>query len=115
VQEYVVAVHLVVEQVKAERRLVLRLDVERPLKLPNTVGSLQAHANLLVLGFLERTQKRGSFPPPALPGFDSTMSLSDTHADHHPEGRVERRGRSSAAGFPRSPENLPCVPFPIPR
>ena len=63
---------------------VLRLDVQRPLKPPNIVRSLQAHANLHILGFFARTQKRGSFHPPALPGFSGTMSLSDTHAERQP-------------------------------
>jgi hypothetical protein len=114
-EEEVVAVHLVVEQIEAVRRLLLWLDVERPLKSPNAIGSLQAHANLLVLDFLRRTQKRGSFPPPAFTGFDGTMSLSDTHASHDPEGRVERRNRSPDAGLPRCPKNLSHVLFPIPR
>ena len=113
--EDVVAVHLVVEQVEAVRRLLLRLDVARPLKSPNTCGSLQAHANLLVLDFVRRTQKRGPFPPPALPGFNGRMSLSDSPAGHDPEGRVERRDRSPVGGLPRCPENLSHVLFPIPR
>jgi hypothetical protein len=115
VTQDVVSVHLVVEQIEAVRRLVLRLDVERPLKSPNPVRSLQAHANLRVLDFLRRTQKRGSFPPPALTGFSGTMSLSDSHAGHVPEGRVECRNHSPVMGFPRCPKNLSHVLFPIPR
>ena len=115
VVKHVVTIHFVVEQVETVGRLCLRLDVERPLKSPNAVGSLQAHANLLVLDFLRRTQKRGSFPPPALAGFSGTMSLSDTHTGCDPAGRIERRNRSSVVGFPRCPENLSHVLFPIPR
>src|SRR5205085_2322687 len=80
----VLAVHLVVEQIEAVRGLALRLDVQRPLKPPNTLRSLQAHANLRILGFVRRTQKQGRFPPPALPGFNGTIGLSDTHTKRQP-------------------------------
>jgi site-specific DNA recombinase len=53
----VVAAHLVVQEVEPERRLLLRLHVQRPLQPPNTVRSRQAHANLLVLGHIRSTQK----------------------------------------------------------
>jgi hypothetical protein len=84
VGEDIIAAHLVVQEVEAVRRLVLRLDVQRPLKPPNTVRSLQAHANLRILGFVVRTQKRGRFPPPALPAFIGTISLSDAHGGRQP-------------------------------
>ena len=88
----------------------IHLVVERPLKSPNALGSLQAHANPLVLDSVRRTQKRGSFPPSALAGLSGTISLSDAHAGHDPGDRVEPRNRSPAVGFPRCPENLSHVP-----
>src|SRR5437667_89941 len=49
VREHVLSVHLVVELVEAERRLLLRLRVELPLEVPDLFRSLQAHANPLTL------------------------------------------------------------------
>jgi hypothetical protein len=57
VGENVLSVHLVVEQVEAETWLVLRLYVKLPLERPDLFGSFQAHANLLLLGFIESTPK----------------------------------------------------------
>src|SRR4051794_41923881 len=50
VAQDVLAADLVVEQVEAERRLVLRLEIELPLKLPDTVRCCQAHRRSPILG-----------------------------------------------------------------
>ena len=55
--EDVLAVHLVVQQIEPVLGLLLRLHVQLPLPPPNAVGSLQAHANLPVLGSFRSTQK----------------------------------------------------------
>src|SRR4051812_40268496 len=72
-----VAPHLVVHDMKPSGSCLLGRDVQRPLEPPNVVGSYQAHANLPLLGSFGRPPNQGPFPPPALPGFDSTMSPSD--------------------------------------
>jgi hypothetical protein len=111
----VVAIHLVVQEVEPKLRLLLRLHVERPLQPPNTVRSRQAHANLRVLGHHGCVQKRGPFPPPALPGFCGSTGLSDVQPSHHPGGDVESRDPSPRRDLPRCPENRAHVPLPIPR
>src|SRR6202011_3449070 len=47
-------------------------------------------ANHLTFPSSKACQKSGPFPPPALPGFDSTMTPSDSRLDRRPERR--RRG-----------------------
>ena len=60
-------------------------------------------------------QKSGSFPPPELPGFIGTTSLSGTPAGaaalKRRRGRYPRR--SGSPPLPASP--VPSVPFPLPR
>src|SRR5438309_2035696 len=51
-------------------------------------------------------QKSGSFPPPALPGFSGTTTLSDTRLSHRP-ATTWRPLPSPATGLPQ----LPGSPF----
>ena len=53
VAQDVLAADLVVEQVEAERRLLLRLEIELPLKPPDPVGCCRLIANHRILGFFE--------------------------------------------------------------
>jgi len=58
-------------------------------------------------------QKSGAFPPPELPGFSSTVPLSDSRP-------VRRQSDVEAAtfdrmGLPRYPPHLSDVPCPLPR
>ena len=55
---------------------------------------------------LEAHQKSGSFPPPALPGFNSRMTLSDTRTDRHLTASL-RPQPSPDTGLPQ----LPGPPF----
>ena len=54
----------------------------------------------------EAHQKSGSFPPPALPGFNSRMTLSDTRTDRHLTAPL-RPQPSPDTGLPQ----LPGPPF----
>ena len=96
------------------RRLLLGLYVQRSLERPDSFGSCQAHANPPLLSSSKRASNQGSFPPPALPGFNSTMSPSDSCRTRLP--------MEPLPGFPDSPTGLPCcesprvyVPRPLPR
>ena len=77
------ATDLVVEQVEAERRLGLRLEIELPLKLRILSGVARLIANHRSSASLKAHQKSGPFPPPALPGLGSTTTLSDTRRPDH--------------------------------
>ena len=59
-------------------------------------------------------QKSGSFPPPALPGFSSTMTLSDSHLCHRLSAPL-RPLPSPMVGLPRCPPHRSGVPCPLPR
>jgi len=70
----------------------------------NVAGNIANH----LTSFASKThQKSGSFPPPALPGFSGTMTLSDSRTDRHPG---LRRGRLFAA--PLRPLPSPCTGLP---
>ena len=114
VSEDVFAPHLVIQEMKPPRRLLLGLHVQRSLERPDSFGSCQAHANPPLLSSFKRTSNQGSFPPPALPGFCSTVSPSDTCRARFP--------MEPLPGVPGSPTGLPCcesprvyVPRPLPR
>jgi hypothetical protein len=55
VAQNVLTADLVVEQVEAVRRLRLRLEIQLPLKPPDTLWCLQAHRQSPILVFLEST------------------------------------------------------------
>jgi hypothetical protein len=69
--ENVVAMDLVVEQVEAEVRFRLRLEIELPLKRPDPFRCLQAHRQSPILCFfVKRTRSQGPslhrrYPTPA--------------------------------------------------
>jgi hypothetical protein len=53
-----------------------------------------------------RYTKSGPFPPPALPGFGGTMTLSDSRRHRRPDGCVE-----AATLMPNGSPPLPASPF----
>ena len=59
-------------------------------------------------------QKSGSFPPPELPGFIGTTTLSDSHRSRRPMS-ASRPLPLAATGLPRYPDHLPDVLCPVPR
>jgi hypothetical protein len=59
-------------------------------------------------------QKSGSFPPPALPGFNSTTTLSDSHLCRRLYAPL-RPLPSPMVGLPHYPLHLSGVPRPLPR
>jgi len=71
-EQNVFPVHLIVELIEAESRLVLRLSIQLDLKFPNLIRHFQTFVNHRVFPSSQTCQKRGSFPPPALPGFTGT-------------------------------------------
>ena len=58
----VLAADLVVEQVEAERRLVLRLEIELSLKLPDAFGCCQAHRQSPILNFVASAREVRALP-----------------------------------------------------
>src|SRR3954470_21918970 len=70
--ENILAVNLVIKQIKAVVRLCLRFQIQLSLKHPDLEWCFQAHRQSPHLASSQAHQKRGSFPPPALPGFFGT-------------------------------------------
>ena len=66
--ENVFSPHLVIQEVKPPRRLLLGLHVERSLELPNLRWSCQAHANLLFSAPSNTPRTRVPFLPRYYPG-----------------------------------------------
>src|SRR3954466_10644301 len=106
VAQDVLAADLVVEQVEAERRLVLRLEIELPLKLPDTVRCCQAHRQSPILGFVASAPEVR-----VLPSADITR-----HRRYYdpvrpppasPSGTTSRARPSCSGGSPQ----LPASPF----
>jgi hypothetical protein len=60
----------------------------------------------------KRDQKSGSFPPPTLPGFNGTMTLSDSRPDHRPNRRC-RSTTSVQGGSPLFRDSLSRRAVPI--
>ena len=96
--------HLVIQKMESPRRLLLGLHVQRSLERPDSFGSCQAHANPPLLSSSKRTSNQGAFPPPALSGFLSTVSPSDTCRARLP--------LEPLPGVPGSPTGLPCCESP---
>jgi len=96
-------VHLVVVGVEPILRRSLRFGMQRRLEFLNLRWSCEAHANLpalVPLGTL--VLNSGPFPPPELPGFRGTTSLSATPLGPACPSRASgRRSRASADGASR--------------
>ena len=63
----------------------------------------------------ETYQKSGSFPPPALPGFRGTTTLSDARQDRMPCSTVEAATLIPRTGLPRLRNPCLDVLCPLPR
>ena len=59
-------------------------------------------------------QKSGPFPPPALPGLNGPMALSDARPAHR-RSRCWRRDLRPKRASPDYPDHLSNVPCPLPR
>src|SRR5271165_1996130 len=77
-------------------------------------GVFRLIANHLTSFASKTHQKSGSFPPPELPGFNGTMTLSDTRADRCHFASL-RPLPSSYAGLPRLRVTCLDVLCPLPR
>src|SRR3954468_3268453 len=69
-------------------------------------GVVRLIANHRSSAWLKAHQKSGSFPPPALPGLNGTVTLSDTHPDRRLTATLRPRP-SPMMGLPQ----LPGSPF----
>src|SRR6185312_759882 len=110
------SVHLVIQPVEPIVRRSLRFGMQRRPEFLNLRWRCEAHANLpalVPLGTL--VLNSGPFPPPELPGFGGTTSLSATPVGPACPSRASgRRSRASAdRGFPCC-RCYPCVDMPLP-
>ena len=84
----------------------LRLAAELLPTAPGTSGVCRLSPITVPSPSSEAHQKSGSFPPPALPGLSSTMTLSDTRRSRRP-ATTSRPLPSPTVGLPQ----LPGSPF----
>ncbi len=84
----------------------LRPTAELPLKRPDLTGAYRHGASHRSSASSKAHQKSGSFVPPALPGIDTRMTLSDSRQDRRLKTTL-RTLPSSRTGLPR----LPASPF----
>jgi hypothetical protein len=75
----------------------LRLAIQLPRKSSDPVGVVRLIANHLSSTSSKAHLKQGPFPPPALPGFLSTTTLSDSHRRAPPLPQLTRRWVSHVA------------------
>ncbi len=83
---------------------------------PDRSRCLQAHRQSPAPHPLRKRAKKksGSFPPPALPGFNGRMTLSDSRPGRRLEATL-RPLPSPLTGLPDCPNHLSDVPCPLPR
>jgi hypothetical protein len=108
--------HLVVKQVEAVVGLRLRLAIELLLKGPDLVGCFKTHRQSPSASSpsSKACRKSGPFPPPALPGLNGRMDLSDPRSSRHLTWRSGLR-TPPARVSPDNPHCLAGVPCPLPR
>ena len=82
----------------------LRRAVQLPRKSSDPCGVVRLIANHRSSTSSKARLKQGSFPPPALPGFSSTMTLSDSH-------RVRIAASMELTLHPNGSPTLPASPF----
>ena len=82
----------------------LRRAVQLPRKSSELRGVVRLIANHLSSTSSKARLKQGSFPPPALPGFSGTMTLSDSH-------RVRIAAAMEQKLHPNGSPTLPASPF----
>ena len=115
VAQDVLAPDLVVKQVEAERRLVLRLEIELPLKLPDTIRCCQAHRQSPILGFVASAPEARVLPSADITRhrryYDPVRTPASIAVRDGVEGATLMLGRVSPV-YPRHPSGVPC---PLPR
>ena len=82
----------------------LRRAVQLPRKSSDPCGVVRLFANHRPSTPSKARLKQGSFPPPALPGFNSTMTLSDSH-------RVRIAASMELTLHPNGSPTLPASPL----
>jgi hypothetical protein len=104
----VLPVDLVVKDIEAVSWFVLRLAIQLDLEFSNLTGCCQTHRQSPSPSlFHKHTNKQGSFAPPALPGLNAPMTLSDAQAGRRP---FRRRAETRAPPVLSLPQ-LPGSPF----
>ncbi len=93
---------LLVSRDDTEARTHLRPAIELVPTLPNLIGVVRLIANHRPFAFSQACQKSGSFAPPALPGINARMTLSDF--------RQDRRLKHTLRPLPSSMTDLPRLP-----
>src|SRR4051794_41679676 len=106
VAQDVLAADLVVEQVEAERRLVLRLEIELPLKLPDTVRCCQAHRQSPILGSVASAPEAR-----VLPSADITRHRRYYDAVRLPPASPSETASRARPPCQAGPPRLPPPPF----
>jgi hypothetical protein len=84
----------------------LRLAAELPPKRPDLIGAYRHSASHRSSASSQAHQKSGSFAPPALPGINTRMTLSDSRQGRRLKTTL-RTLPSPQTGIPR----LPASPF----
>src|ERR1017187_496476 len=92
----------------------LGIATQFPRRSSDPVGVCRLIANHLTSFASKTHQKSGSFPPPELPGFNGTMTLSDSRADRCHFASL-RPLPSSRTGLPRLRVTCLDVLCPLPR
>ena len=87
----------------ARRTLYLRLSTQLSLKDPALFGVCRLSPITFTSPSLKARQKSGSFPPPALPGLNGRMALSDSRQCRRLSATL-RPLPSHQTGLPRLPE-----------
>src|ERR1022692_402867 len=83
----------------------LGIATQFPRRSSDPVGVCRLIANHLTSFASKTYQKSGSFPPPELPGFNGTMTLSDSRVDRCHFASL-RPLPSSRTGLPRLRDSL---------
>ena len=92
----------------------LRRGVKRLPKRPDTQGCSRLMANHRSSAPSKAHQKQGPFPPPALPGLNGRMALSDSRPTRRlcDGGGCQPPSRRVSPDDPHHPSSVPC---PVPR
>jgi len=90
----------------------LRLAVQLPRRSSDLHGVVRLIANHRPSTSSKARLKQGSFPPPALPGFSSTMTLSDSHRVRIAAAMEPKLHPSGSPTLPASPlrRAMPTTP-----
>ena len=104
--QHVPPVDLVVQEVEPEPDFFLRFRMQCLTELLDRFRCCQTHSSITSRSPLPALfPDQGSFPPPALPGFSGTATLSATHKG--PVPRLTAQPLASSAP-PATPRGFPC-------